>query len=259
MSDSSVNPSGVSLGVGTIIGDSFSIFFGNIFAVMILGFVPTFIGVGLSDQFAGASVNQGGPELQVNWFGFALLILVQMVTYGVTIALMVQLAYDAKLNRPLRLKSYVSPAFKASVPIAILSVVGGILTWLGSLFLIIPGLWLYAVFSVMSPAVVIERIGYSGLSRSASLTKGYRWPILGSIILMGICLMLVFFVIAFIVGIAAYFISDIAGSTMISLILNSALTALAYGLGGIFIALIYARLREIKEGVSVDQIVSIFD
>lgn len=42
-------------------------------------------------------------------------------------------------------------------------------------------------------------------------------------------------------------------------VMNALITGLAYGFGGIIIALTYARLREIKEGVAVDQIATIFE
>ena len=37
------------------------------------------------------------------------------------------------------------------------------------------------------------------------------------------------------------------------------INGLAYAFGGIVIALVYARLREIKEGVNVDKIAAVFD
>ena len=43
------------------------------------------------------------------------------------------------------------------------------------------------------------------------------------------------------------------------ILLSALLSGLGYGIMNISLALIYARLREIKEGVNVDQIASVFD
>ena len=94
--------------------------------------------------------------------------------------------------------------------------------------------------------------GFGGLGRSVRLTKGYRWPIIGILVLIGICLILISLA-------GGTVIALIGGSVIISASIFAVMTAMLTGLGGIVIALIYARLREIKEGVSVDEIASVFD
>jgi uncharacterized membrane protein len=106
----------------------------------------------------------------------------------------------------------------------------------------------------MEPAVVIERLGFRGLGRSEKLTKNYRWPIVGALVLTWIC--------ALIIIVVALFVADFAlssGVLAVSILLYAAFTAVGTGLLSILTALIYARLREIKEGVSVDQIAEVFD
>ena len=170
-----------------------------------------------------------------------------------------QFSYDAKLGRPYDLGRYVRSSVSAVPVIVILTLISSIVIGLAAVVLILPGLWVYAVFSVMVPAVVIERAGFGGLARSTELTKGFRWPILGALILVGLCTGVLTFVIGFLTG---YIGSSIAGSvigTVVMVLGVSALTAVSYGLSGIAVALIYARLREIKEGLSVDQIAAVFD
>jgi len=45
----------------------------------------------------------------------------------------------------------------------------------------------------------------------------------------------------------------------IGVIVSSLISVITYGLLSIAISLIYARLREIKEGVGVDQLASVFE
>ncbi len=250
------------LGVGGIISDSFSILFRNFILVMILAFIPTLLGIVVSGSIGGWNYALGDYESEfslggnVNYAAVALDLIIQLVVYGLATAFLVQLAYDSKLRRDVVPTKYIRPAFAAAIPIAVLGTIIGILAVVGAVALIIPGLWIYAVFSMTSPAIVIERIGYRGMGRSRELTKGYRWPILGAVIIISICSGLVAAAIGFVFG----FLGSAAGIGIVtSVAINSLGGAFGTGLGGIAIALIYARLREIKEGVSVDQISSVFE
>lgn len=245
------------LGVGGIIGESFSILLKNFIPVILLALTPMLLSTAISGAMVGADVALGiaDPDFSssssiLTW---SLTIILQIVFYGLTTALLVQLAYDAKLGRPIQIGRYVSPALRAAIPIAILMVISSILIGIGTVALVIPGLWVYAVFSVVAPAVVIENAGFGGLGRSASLTKEYRWPIVGAIILIGICTAIINMIGGFLAAML------VAAGDWLMIIAFSALTSLGAGLTGISVALIYARLREIKEGVSVDQIASVFD
>ncbi|WP_170560511.1 hypothetical protein [Ruegeria atlantica] len=245
------------LGVGSIVGESFSILFKNFISVILLALVPMFLSSLIAGMLVGADVALGVEEpdfsTSSNVTTWVMTIVLQIVFYALTTALLVQLAYDSKLGRPLQLARYFSPALRAAVPIAILTTISSILAGLASIALIIPGLWVYAVFSVVAPAVVIEGAGFGGLGRSAALTKGYRWPIFGALLLIGICAGIV----NFLAGIGAGLLAGVGSWAM--MVGFSVIAALSAGLTGISIALIYARLREIKEGVTVDQIASVFD
>jgi len=247
------------LGVGSLIGESFSILFGKFLRVFLVAYGPTLLGLLLSGALLGFGVIAGTAAPDFGGAGtaiaFLLTIVISIVTYGITTALLVQLAYDAKLGRQIRLGKYLGPAFAALIPIAILSLVVGVLIMIGLALLIIPGLWIYAVFSVVAPAIVIERAGFGGLGRSVSLTKEYRWPIVGAILLLILIMIVVELVAGFFIGI----VSTIFGSAILDIVLRATISTFGAGLGSILIALIYARLREIKEGVSVDQIAAVFD
>ncbi|TYC70094.1 hypothetical protein FMN63_09310 [Stappia sp. BW2] len=260
MSDTTLGQPKASLGVGTLVGETFSILFKHFIQVVIVGFVPSLFGFLISGLLVGfgeaLGIRQqdfsGGGSIVAN----VLSVLVSMVVYSITTALLVQLAYDAKLSRPVRLGRYFGPALSTVVPLAILTIVVTILVGIGMAFLVIPGLWVYAVFAVMAPAVVIERAGFGGLSRSKYLTKEYRWPIAGALVLAIICASILNLVALFVVGLIAA-----AGSIgmVIGVVLFAAISTVGAGFLSILVALIYARLREIKEGVSVDQIAAVFD
>ncbi|KIC18923.1 hypothetical protein [Leisingera sp. ANG-Vp] len=245
------------LGVGSIVGDSLSLLFKHLIPVTLMALLPNAVALLAMGSVIGIGVVIGTEVPDVsnsNIFTAMIAVFVlQIVFYSLTTALLVQLAYDAKLGRPIQIGRYFGPAIRSIVPIAVLSVIVALLATAAMIALIIPGLWVYAVFAVVTPAIVIERAGFGGLGRSADLTKNYRWPVLGALILVGICTFIFNFVSTFLAGIVA------EAGAIVAAIAYLVPTALAAGLISICVALIYARLREIKEGVSVDQIASVFD
>ncbi|MEL7114724.1 MAG: hypothetical protein AAGP08_03895 [Pseudomonadota bacterium] len=262
MTDTSGSGTSMPLGAGTIISESFSILFGNFVKVIVLGFLGTYLGFLINGLLLGFDQALGLSEpdpFNINWFATILSVIIPMVVYGLVTALLVQLAYDAKLQRPRNMGAYLGPAFSAAVPIAVLSIVVGILVAIGAIALLIGALWVYAVFCVMSPAVVIERAGFGALGRSAGLTKGYRWPIVGVLIVVWVLIFLLQFAAGFVLGLLATGLTGSTGGLLFYGILFSLIGAFGYGMGGISVALIYARLREIKEGIGVDEIAKVFE
>lgn len=264
MSDMSTGSQKLALGVGTIISDSFSILFSNIVKVMIIGFSASLIGYVVNGLFVGFGQDALNNQLQAQTFAEAFLpqvipMIVGMAIYGLVTAMIIQLAYDAKLGRSNSIGEYFRSAMPAVVPIAILYIVVSILVAIGAVFLVVPGLWIAAVFFVVAPAAVIDGSGFGALGRSAQLTKEYRWPIVGLILLLFIILL----ILSAVVGAAVFGIifgaSTGAGGIVVLGIVTSLLNGLIYGFGGIIAALTYARLREIKEGVGMGDIVSVFD
>jgi hypothetical protein len=285
------------LGVGSIIGQSFSILFRNFFRVLIIGFVPSLfgylipiailalVGLGTPDSLEQLQQQPANAAAGIAVAG-VVVGLFQIAVFAFIAALLAQLAYDAKLGRPVKLRRYLKPALAAVPSIAILSIVVFIIllaitfpivllsALLGPLSIVVIlgmpvlNLWIFAVFAVMAPAIVIERIGFRGLGRSAALTKQYRWPIVGTLLLTAICYLGINIIIGavfmLLVGSIAFLsdaggiVSVIAGG-ILPLILYALISTIGIGLIGIIIALIYARLREIKEGISVDQIASVFE
>ncbi|MCH2077816.1 MAG: hypothetical protein MK180_13235 [Rhodobacteraceae bacterium] len=274
MTDTSSAMPKAPLGVGKIISESFSILFSNFVKVLILGFLATFAGFLVNGLISGFDAAAGIPDptsagdATQMAAGSIVSVIVNVLSYALVTAMLIQLAYDAKLGRKGSIGDYISGALPALFPIVVLSIVVSILSGIGALALIIGALWVYAVFYVFAPAAVIEGTGFGSLGRSAGLTKEYRWPIVGLFLVMFI----IVFILQLVVGgaIAAVLFASVdtlttlengisTGSIIIFGLIVSLIYGLAYGLSGIAVALVYARLREIKEGVAVDQIASVFE
>lgn len=246
-----------SFGVGAILGETFSIFGRKFVAVTLLAFVPMVVVLAISVALLGAQValGVGNPDFEeFNFVGLGLVFVLQMLAYGVATAMMVQLAYDAKLGRSLRVGAYVSVALRNILPLAVLTIAITFLASAGMALLILPGLWIYAVYIVTVPAIVIESNGFGGMGRSMRLTKGYRWPIIGLLVVLGIAMIVISFVVNFVVGL----IVSAVGGVALSILFTALGSAITFAISCIAVALIYARLREIKEGVSVDSLADVF-
>ena len=254
-----------SLGVGAIISETFSIFFKRIVQIVSLGFIISFLSIVISGLVVGFDFVAGGAAADpadlsgFNGLGMVVMMVVNILAYAILIGAMVLLAYDAKLGRSARTGTYIRAALANSMPIFLLTVVFTILSTIGFILLVVPGLWVYAVFSVFVPAIVIEGAGFKALGRSRSLTQGYRWPIVGLLFMIGLIMMVLMIGVGLVVALPLGFVaSSGTGGTIVSMILQALASGISYGLASIPVALIYARLREIKEGVSVDSMADVF-
>ena len=262
-------------GVGKIAGDSFSIFFRHFFWILLISLLPVasliVFGVVMAAGFSSVSLTAGGMSGLALVAMIALFLLV-FAAYFLMIAMIVRLSYDARIGHEIRIGSYFSSAIGAIVPIFLTSIVmwlcmvgimfvvavgGALLGTIGTVIFSIAGLigatFLYVIWIAAVPSIVVEKQGVSSLARSMELTSGYRWQCLGSIVIMFLSILGLSLVLG-IVQVAFAAISGEFGGGIISLLSSG----LALALTGIFIALIYARLREIKEGTSVESLAEIF-
>lgn len=258
------------LGVGKIIGDSVSILFRKFVTVILVSIGPMALGLLISGLLVGwAATFQAGDmdptelaELMSGgayWARFGLSMVLQMVIYGFTTALLVKVAYDAKLNQSHSIGEYFAPALRAAIPVAILMIVTVFLSTLGGIAFLIGALWVYAVFSVTTPAIVIEGVGFRGMGRSAALTKEYRWPIAGALFLIILITLLFSMAVQFVTALfAAQMIGNGIGIVLLVVVMG-VLQSITLGLSSITSALIFARLKEIKEGVGVDRLAAVFE
>ena len=254
-----------SLGVGSILSQSFSVLFSRfllffLLAVAVQGvllLVSLFFTPDLATFDPAAGTTDFTPFVVAGVLG----LLVALVGSSLTTGMIVLGAYDAWLGNPSRAGAYVGAAFGAIVPLVLVSIITGILSGLGALLLIVPGLYVAALFSVTTPAIVAEGAGFGAMGRSAELKSGYRWSIIG--------LFIVVFAIVFAIGalyqviagtvvdtnlfVASTQQAAVAGSfwyQLVSAVVNAVTTAFI----AVVTAVLFARLKEIKEGVGYEDL-----
>jgi hypothetical protein len=130
------------------------------------------------------------------------------------------------------------------------SFISNLVIGLAALLCLVPGIVLAVRWAVAVPVAVEEAPGAQGaLDRSTLLTDGYRWPVFGVVFLVGT----LSFGLAVALGVA--FVAVPAGTEL------AAITAalLSTGLAATSRAVMYYRLRSVKESIDVRELASVFD
>jgi uncharacterized membrane protein len=123
----------------------------------------------------------------------------------------------------------------------------------GFVLLIIPGLMLFTMWFVATPACVVERLGpFDSMARSSQLTKGHRGKVFGLFIVLTL-------VGAIVSSLIDFVLEDVVQSATLALVGS----LLWNGIWGAFYAIAavvtYHDLRVVKEGTDIEQIAAVFD
>ncbi|MEL6264440.1 MAG: hypothetical protein AAFR52_02160 [Pseudomonadota bacterium] len=245
------------LGIGALFSETFAIFARSAQPAVLAAIAPQLLVAIVSVILLGSDQTLGTGEVAPEDINVGLSIfigLLSIVAVSLTTAFIVRIAYDAKLGRSPNLAAALSDAASRVVVLAVVSLAVALMAGVATLAFILPGLWVYAVFSVAVPAVVVENAGFASFKRSVDLTRGYRWPIVFTLVVLYIGLILFGFLILFVAGAVASVLGNALGIAV-----NVALSAIPTAIFCTMLALIYARLREIKEGIGVESIASVFD
>jgi hypothetical protein len=267
-----VAPTQPSFSVGGVVGRTFSTWSRNLVPFALLAAIvnaPSFV-FGLWSTYATygdypsfqrmmtvagpLAQRPGGPfapwsplSLAV-WLGTAVLMFVQMgaLTYG---------AIQHLAGREVSLGALLGAGFRRAWPVFVAGFASGLLTLLGTLLLIVPGIILFCALAAAIPAVVAEAKGpMEAVRRSFALTKGRRFGV---------------FVAFLVMGVVAWTATALAGVLPIALgggtaSLAGAFVAFAVGavaapLWTLLPAVAYHDLRVEKEGVDTAALAKVFE
>ena len=202
--------------------------------------------IALEQQGVRARPPAGGAAMvgfTVLFGSLVLLPLVQTVVYHA--------AFQDMLGRPIRLGGSLAIAFRRFFPVLGTLICMGAAIMLGILLLIVPGIIWAAMFAVAVPACVVERLGpFTSCGRSAYLTKGNRWKVIG--------IGLLCFVANLAVAALGFVLKFTAGPALGGLLAAVANAVLA-AFGSLVAVVMYHDLRVAKEGVDTDRIAAVFD
>jgi hypothetical protein len=242
------------LGVGELIAQSFRLLLAHFGTLFPLAFVPALVISLLGWMVTPVPPPDVDPAASpVAAIGLvpALVGLLLLVGGYFVMGFMSLAALDAVLGKRHTVGEYSAQTLRHLAPIVVLGVLLSIAMTIGAILLIVPGLYIAARYFPWVPAIVFENAGWSGLARARDLTGGYRWPLVGAV------LVVVLVIIAAILVLVP--LSLALGGGVLSVLLEAVVTGIYYAFASVLTALVYARLREIKEGLTIPQIAALID
>lgn len=140
------------------------------------------------------------------------------------------------------------------LPMIGIGLLSGIGVGIGLMLLLVPGIILWLVWAVVTPAYVQEKVGvFEAFSRSAELTSGARWRIFLT--------MLIVLVLLWVLSIPVSFLTAAmiaTGSAFLTAFVAAATGALSSMILVATQASIYVELRQLKEGIAPADLEAIF-
>jgi hypothetical protein len=137
-------------------------------------------------------------------------------------------------------------------PTALLFLSPMVVVLVSFLIWIIVALMLIARWFVVVPICMVERLGpWRSLTRSARLTQGHRWRLVGIILMV--------FVPALIVDTVISVTVTALGGKMVQLIVSLLWYAIFSAFFAILVVVTYYELRSVKDGADIEQIATVFD
>jgi hypothetical protein len=245
--------------LGQVFSRSWSVFSGNFLTFIMVTGVASLPSLLIPHPAPGTDANPF-QTLSLTLVGALLMIVLGTLSQ----AIVLYGAFQVMRGRPVDLAESARIGLRRFFPIVGIAISVTVLVFLASLLLVVPGMILYAMWFVATPACVVEQLGpFRSMGRSRELTKGHRWKIFG--------LQLLILVPALIIG-------AIVGAVILSVLGPGGFLAIATALGStlgqvvnliwsaiwtaflaIVIVVTYHDLRVAKEGVDTDQIAAVFE
>jgi len=232
-----------SFGVGEVLGQTFSIYFSNLLPFTLLtafALAPAYALVFLVGRAPQASALVIVSSLLL---GLVSILSSNIATGAITFGVFQQLrGKDASIVECL------GRGLSLLLPVFGLAFVQSLGIGIAMLACLVPGILLAVRWAVSIPAAVTEGTGISdSIERSTYLTDGLRWDVFGVLFVLGLIQ----------VG-SVFLLRLVAGNPTLLLLLTGVKDLLVVGLSATASAVMYYRLRSIKESIDVDQIASVF-
>lgn len=232
--------------VGSALSDAFGIMSRNL---------PLFLGISLIANIPNlfiyykVGLTHGGDGA----YSYILLEILSERFFGaLSQAMLLYAAFQYLRGRSASIFESVGHGLARFLPVILTSILVTVIIFSGVVLLVIPGFIASAGLVVAIPACVVERLGpFKSLSRSFSLTSGYKGAIFGVLFGIGI----VNSIIAIAIG--AITLATRAAGTYAFLLYAWVTPVSSYI--AVVSAIIYHGLRVDKEGVDLEQIASVFD
>jgi hypothetical protein len=218
---------------------------------ILLGGLPTAANVFVSGgRVAGVTAFSG------TWFGLVLLI---PFVSAFLEACLLSIAFSETSGRQVELRQVLTTGGKFFLPLVAVNVLSYLGIAAGSVLLIVPGIMLATAWCVAGPALLAERGGITAVfARSAELTRGNRWRIVGLFVVYFVALM----ILEAVTGAFNLARMGATGGAVFSPLRAAGMgliNALGAAISSVGIAVLYLELRALKGGLGGDEAARVFD
>ena len=245
------------LDIGHVVGQTFTVIGRQwlyILGLAALGALPGIVSL----YFAGSVVSGGAAATRLflnpaYWFN----VLLSIFVGSYVAACLFYLVFSEVSGRAVSLADVAGNGLRKFLPLFLVNLMSAVAIGFACLLLIVPGVMLGTAWAVAGPALVAERVGVFGaFGRSLELTRYNRWRIFGLLVIWFVVLL----IIQAVVG-ALNLASLAAGGVLspariIGVLLMSVVTTILTYAG---VGVLYADLRELKEGVAGESLAAVFD
>ena len=191
--------------------------------------------------------------------GIAAAILGTVLAYIATAALVYGTVQQLR-GQTIGIGACIGRGLATMLPVLGVALLAGILVILGLAVLVVPGILLMVMLWVVVPVAVVERPGVvASLRRSADLTKGFRWQILGILALLLVIEVAAATAVKVFIGQVFVALGGGAAGWWAGVAVDWVLEAFFTALAAVIGAVGYHDLRVAKEGLDTEQIAAVFD
>ncbi len=204
----------------------------------------------LLTEGAGAS-DDIGPAFAAGVVGLSFLVLIASLAIGaITQGVLTRATVAHAEGRKAAFGESIRAGLSVLLPLMALAVLIALASMIGLVFLIVPGVIIYCMWAVAVPALIEERAGIgAALGRSRDLTRGYRWRVFGTLVILVVISWLLSGAAAALGIMAAVSDPGTSGSLPVGLLAWQVATGLISSvLWGTVQASMYVELRNAKDG-----------
>ena len=225
------------------------------------------IGLSLAMRQVMSDPTSVDPSLAIGGtVAYFLVLGISIVTYAIAQAMLMHTTVERLAGGTPTLGGAVKAAMSRLIPVVVVSFLCGLAVALGTFLCCAPGIFAWVVLILAVPACVVERAGIiDSLQRSISLTEGHRLPIFLVFLVAGAVYMVTAMCIVGpfqVIGATQVRPGEIPDPLSIIQLVQTFVTYLIASVFQIVIAVltavIYARLRGIKDNVDAQSLARVF-
>lgn len=212
--------------------------------------------VGVAWAFFKDTTNGPFSEILMNVFSIGWGVLFGL-SFAVTQGAFIHSIVNQMQDRPVASNEAIRKGMATLLPVLMTTLALLVIVVAGFFALVLPGILLMTMFFLAIPVAVVEDRGVMGnLRRSAELTSGFRWHIVGSIFVLAVA-QNIFTSVLFLVAFLFVFVAGPLGLVILMVVYPLSFLLALLAQSALF-AVVYALLRQEKDGTDLSEILSVF-